>query len=96
MTQATDTELLTRIATDIQQIKTTVNDLDKRLEVFQAQTNERFNSVDQRFDALNKRIDSLEQRSNGQETRFWLLIAFLMTSLVTALGKVVFFPAKLS
>jgi septal ring factor EnvC (AmiA/AmiB activator) len=103
MTQATDTELLTKIAADISAIK-----------ISQARIEERFNSIDQRFDAvdqkidaldkslsqridaldssLNKRIDSLEQRGNGQETRFWGLVAILSTTLLGILGKVVFFP----
>jgi hypothetical protein len=100
MTQATDTsevlKLLQGIQGDIQDIK-----------ISQARTEERVISIDQRIDALdkslsqridaldsslNKRIDSLEQRGNGQETRFWGLVAILATTLLGILGKVVFFP----
>ncbi|WP_036536819.1 hypothetical protein [Neosynechococcus sphagnicola] len=100
MTQATDTsevlKLLQGIQGDIHDIK-----------ISQARTEERVISIDQWIDALdkslsqridaldsslNKRIDSLEQRGNGQETRFWGLVAILATTLLGILGKVVFFP----
>ncbi len=90
MTQSTDinTELLKRmdaIAADVAEIKTTVNDVDTRLQVFQARTEEKFNSIDQR-------LANLETRGNAQETRFWTFVVLLITALRGLLAKVAFFP----
>jgi uncharacterized protein YpuA (DUF1002 family) len=63
MTQATDT--------DIREVRDLLLGMDKKLDVFMARTDERFNSIDQRFQAvdqrfidLGKRMDSLEQSVN--------------------------------
>ncbi|NJM67452.1 MAG: hypothetical protein HC851_18150 [Acaryochloris sp. RU_4_1] len=100
------TEVLKRLETiqaDIQDIKLSQARTEERFNSIE----QRFDSIDQRFDSLetslnqridsldksvNKRIDSLEQRANGQETRFWSLVAILVTTLLGIVGKVVFFP----
>lgn len=106
MTQAADTDIaqqLNKLTSVIERIDSNLQELRLETRTFQARTDERFNSVDQRFNSLtqqitdldkslNKRIDSLEQRSNGQETRFWGLVAILATTLLGVIGKVVFFP----
>jgi chromosome segregation ATPase len=74
--------------------------LNQRIDSLETSLNQRIDSLDksvnQRIDSLdksvNKRIDSLEQRANGQETRFWSLVAILVTTLLGIVGKVVFFP----
>lgn len=102
MAQTTDTEIR-ELKELILGLDRKIDALDTKVEVFTARTEERFNSIDQRFDSvdqridsldksLNKRIDPLEQRANGQETRFWSLVAILATSLLGIIGKVVFFP----
>jgi DNA anti-recombination protein RmuC len=76
------------------------NSIDQRFDSLEASFNQRIDSLEtslnQRIDSLdksvNKRIDSLEQRANGQETRFWSLVAILVTTLLGIVGKVVFFP----
>ncbi len=95
--------------TDLREIRDLILNLDKKLDVFMARTDERLNAVDQRITtldtslnkridsldtSLNKRIDSLENRANGQETRFWGLVALLATALLGIIGKVVFFPKQ--
>lgn len=89
MTQAIEvSEVIKRLDTigsDIQDVK-----------LSQVRTEEQVKALDQRIadldKSLNKRIDSLEQRSNGQETRFWGLVALLATALLGILGKVLLFP----
>jgi predicted nuclease with TOPRIM domain len=107
MTQATDTseilKQLDKLTTAVESVQSDIRDI----KLSQARTEERIKSLaeltDQRFSAaqqqvsaldtsLNKRIDSFEQRGNGQETRFWSLVAILATTLLGILGKVVFFP----
>jgi DNA anti-recombination protein RmuC len=98
---------LETIQSDIQDIKLSqarteerFNSIDQRFDSLEASFNQRIDSLEtslnQRIDSLdksvNKRIDSLEQRANGQETRFWSLVAILVTTLLGIVGKVVFFP----
>jgi hypothetical protein len=83
-----------------------IADLDLKMQVGFARTDEKMNTIDQRLDGMeqrigdldkswNKRIDSLEQRSNGQETRFWSLVGIIGTALLGILAKVAFFPTKI-
>jgi flagellar capping protein FliD len=95
MTQATDTDIR-ELRDLLLGLDKKIDGLDKRLEVSQARTDERFNSIQQQITdldkSLNKRIDSLEQRGNAQETRFWGMVTLLATALLGTLGKVIFFP----
>jgi hypothetical protein len=84
MTQATDNDIR-ELRDLILGLDKKMDGFDKRLEVFQARTEEQLN-------AINKRIYSLEQRGNAQETRFWGLVTLLATALLGILGKVIFFP----
>jgi hypothetical protein len=91
MTQATDT--------DIREVRDLLVAMDKKLDVFIARTDERFNSIDQRFQAvdqrfidLGKRMDSLEQRNIAQDVRFWGFLGIIATALIGLLSKLAFFP----
>jgi predicted nuclease with TOPRIM domain len=96
MTQATDTsevlKRLDKLTTAVESLQSDIQDI----KIGQARTEEQIKSVQQQITdldkSLNKRIDTLEVRGNGQETRFWGLVAILGTALLGILGKVVFFP----
>ncbi len=95
MTQATDNDIR-ELRDLILGLDKKMDGFDKRLEVFQARTEEQLKATGQGIadldKSLNKRIDSLEQRGNAQETRFWGLVTLLATALLGILGKVIFFP----
>jgi tetrahydromethanopterin S-methyltransferase subunit G len=95
---------LDRLTTAVEATNASIQTLDKKIDVFTAEVNGKFNAIDQRLNgldqriedldkSLNKRIDSLEQRSNGQETRFWSLVGIIVTALLGILAKPAFFPA---
>ena len=81
MTQAPP-ERLDRIETAVEKMSDTIISIDKKLDVFIATTDERFNSIDerfkaidQRFNSMDQRLDSLEERFKSQDNRIWGLIA---------------------
>jgi chromosome segregation ATPase len=103
MTQSTDTpEVLKQIAelsgnlnkltTAIERVDTNVQEMRLEVKIFQARTEEKFNSIDQRFNSIDQRLERLEKRGDAQDTRFWGLVALLATALLGVVGKVVFFP----
>jgi hypothetical protein len=91
MTQSTDT--------DLQQIRDLLLGLDKKmdhvdrnLELFQARTDERFNSIDQRFSGLDQRLGSLEDRTKVQDNRLWTFVTALVVTALGIIAKLSFFP----
>ena len=81
MTQSIGTEL-----------KDLILGMDKKLDVFIARTNERFNSIEQRFDSIDKRLDNLESQVKSTDNRLWTFVGILVTALLGALAKVFLFP----
>jgi chromosome segregation ATPase len=99
MTQAADIDMaqrLDKLTSIIERVDNHVQELRIEIKTFQARAEEQIKATQQQISdldkSLNKRIDTLEQRSNGQETRFWGLVAILATTLLGVIGKVVFFP----
>lgn len=94
MTQAADTD-----------IRDLILGIDKKLDVFIARTNERFNAIDQRFTDMDKRFDTIDQRLDrfedrldrfedrlsAQDTRLWSLIVGIVLALFGLLAKLSFF-----
>jgi hypothetical protein len=84
MTQMTDV--------DLRELRDLILGLDKRVEVFAAETKERFNSIDQRFDSVEQRLGSLEDKVKAQDNRIWSFLTALILALVGLLAKLAFFP----
>jgi tetrahydromethanopterin S-methyltransferase subunit B len=95
---------LDKLTAVVEATNASIQAVDKKLDVFIARTDERFNSIDQRFQALDqritdldkslgKRIDTLEQRNIAQDVRFWGFLGVVVTALLGLLSKLAFFPA---
>ncbi len=82
--QATDT--------DIRELRDLILGMDKKMDVFIARTDERFNSIDERFNSLDQRLERIEKRSEVQDARIWTLIVSAVIALMGLLAKVAFFP----
>lgn len=108
MTQATDTDirelrdLMLGLDKKIDGLEASldkkIDGLDKKLEVFQARTEERFNSIDQRFAGIDQRFGALEDQMSdtrtqirAQDTRLWSFIAGLSIAIIGLLSKLAFF-----
>jgi septal ring factor EnvC (AmiA/AmiB activator) len=77
---------LDAIATDLAEMKT-----DAR--VFQARTEERFNSIDQRFNSVDQRLGALEDRTKAQDSRLWTFVTALVLAALGTIAKLAFFPS---
>lgn len=80
-------------------IDTKIDALDKKIEVFQARTEERFNTIDEKFKTLDEKFKGINTRLGDFNTRlntmtigFLSIVGILVTGLVGIIGKVVFFP----
>jgi hypothetical protein len=76
MTQTTDSD---------QGILKLIVNLDKKLDVFQARTDEQLKSIDQR-------LATFESRVSAQDGRLWTFITGLVLALLGLLSKFAFFP----
>ena len=91
MTQATDTDLQ-QIRDLLLGLDKKVDHIDRNLEIFQARTDERFNSIDQRFSSLDQRMGSLEDRTKAQDSRLWTFVTALIVAALGIIAKLAFFP----
>jgi flagellar capping protein FliD len=76
---------LDAIAGDIQEMK-----LDSQ--VFQARTEERFNTIDERFKSVETQLSEIKGQLKSQDTRIWSLAVGVVLALFGLLAKVAFFP----
>ncbi|WP_036531858.1 hypothetical protein [Neosynechococcus sphagnicola] len=81
MTQATDTEIRDLILG----LDKKIDGLDKKLDIFIAQSTEQFKGVNQRLDTIEKRIES-------QDGRVWGILLVTLSAALAVAGKLAFFP----
>ncbi len=91
MTQTTDVDIK-EIRDLLLGLNQKIDGVDKKLEVFQARTEERFNSIDQRFNSLDQRLGSLEDRTKAQDSRLWTFVTALVLAALGTVAKLAFFP----
>lgn len=77
---------LDAIASDLAEVK-----IEAR--VFQARTEERFNSIDQRFNSMDQKLGSLEDRTKSQDSRLWTFVTALVLAALGTIQKLAFFPS---
>jgi hypothetical protein len=73
--------------TDIRELKELISNLDKKIDVFQARTEEK-------LDGVAKRLDNLETRERDRDNRFWALVGGAFLALFGLLAKMAFFPSQ--
>lgn len=84
--------LVEKNSRDIADLKNTLSDIERKLDIFIAKIDEKLNSIDQRLDSIDQRIERLENRVDKQDSRMWTLVGILVTTILGALAKVLFFP----
>lgn len=84
---------------DLRELKDLILGMDKKLDIYIARTDERFNtidekfkSIDQRFDQVDRRIDDLNSRLNTLTFGIFSIVGVFATGILGIVGKVVFFP----
>lgn len=91
---------------DLKELKDLILGIDRKLDVYIARTDERFNTLDERFKAVDrrfdqvdkriddtkKRIDSINARLNTFTLGFLSIVGVLVTGLLGIIGKLVFYP----
>ncbi len=84
--------IIERIDRKLDAIATDLTEVKSELRVFQARTDERFNSIDQRFNSLDQRLGSLEDRTKAQDSRLWTFVTALVLAALGIIAKLTFFP----
>ncbi len=84
--------IIERIDRKLDAIATDLTEVKSGLRVFQARTDERFNSIDQRFNSLDQRLGSLEDRTKAQDSRLWTFVTALVLAALGIIAKLTFFP----
>lgn len=89
--QTTDSEL--------RELRDLILGMDKKMDIFIARTDERFNSIDDRFKSIDdrfksidQRLECIEKRIDAQDTRTFGLIISAVIGLMGLLAKLTFFP----
>jgi archaellum component FlaC len=90
---------------DLRELRDLILGMDKKLDVFIARTDERFNSIDERFKGVDERFKGVDERFKGienqltdikvqlraQDTRLWGFITTLSLTIIGFLTKLAFF-----
>ena len=87
-----NTDRLNRIGAAIEQNTAVMASLDKTLDVFIAQANERFNSLETQMTDFKTEMRDVRAETRRQDTRMWGFLIALSFSLLGMLSKVIFFP----
>ncbi|KGF73286.1 hypothetical protein DO97_20850 [Neosynechococcus sphagnicola sy1] len=91
------TEILKRLdalSANINGVREEIHEMRLESRVFQAQTTERLEAINQRLDSMEKRQDATDQRIITQENRVWGLIVAATVAVFGLLSKLAFFPTK--
>ena len=85
--------------TEIGELKELILELDKKLGIYIAQTDEHFKSVENQLVAVKEQVNKLDERTEKQNNRYFglllSLIGFLISAFIAILvgfGKVILFP----
>jgi flagellar capping protein FliD len=90
MTQVADVDLR-EIRDPILGLDQKIDNVDKKLELFHARTDERFNNIDQRFNSIDQRLASLEDRTKAQDSRLWTFVTAPVLAALGTIAKLTFF-----
>jgi hypothetical protein len=81
-------------ATDsgLKELRDLILGMDKKMDVFIARTDERFNAIDERFKFIVTQLVEIKAQLKSQDNRLWGFIAVLSVAVIGFLGKLAFFP----
>jgi hypothetical protein len=95
MTQATDTDIR-ELRDLILGLDKKIDGLDKKLEVYIAQSSEQMKGLDTQLSDLKKNTDTqfsdIKTQLRSQDTRLWGFIVTLSLAIIGFLSKLAFFP----
>jgi hypothetical protein len=84
MTQATDT--------DMKEIRDLFLSLDKKMDVYIAQSTEQLKGLGTQIVDLRTDVSDIKIQLRAQDTRLWSFVTALVLALVGLLAKLAFFP----
>ncbi len=82
--------------TDVKELRDLILGMDKKMDVFIARTDERFNSIETQITDFKKNTDTqltdIKAQLKNQGARIWTLMVSSVVALLGLLAKVAFFP----
>lgn len=77
---------------EVRELRDLILGLDKKMDVFIARTDERFNNMDERFKSIDTQLSDIKIQLRGQDSRLWGFIVALSLAIIGFLTKLAFFP----